>query len=114
MGVADLDARLLASIYRKFGVSARWAPSTGSPVEGIRVRRVTDEDTAVEFGVNSQAIVDRVVLHVRLAEVASVTRDGRFEILDAQGAIIASYVVTNRARKVNFDQEWRAEVEAVG
>lgn len=110
----DRRRRLLNSSYATFGEPARWVPLAGSPVEGILVRRAIDEDVPVEFGANSQAIAERVVLRVRVSEVASVTRGGKFEILDELGDVIGTYVVANRARKVRFDQEWRAEVEAVG
>lgn len=113
MSVAARRQRLLDASYATFGEPARYVPPTGSPVEGISVRRSTDEDVPVEFGANSQAIVDRVVLRVRVAEVATLVRGGRIEILDALGDLVGAYLVSNRARKVRFDQEWRAEVEAV-
>lgn len=111
MSVASLDARLLAGVYRAFGEAARWIPSAGDPVEGIRVRRTADEDAGMDFGSGSRALVDRIVLRVRVSELAAPAKGGRLEILDDDGEVIGAYVVADRPLKVRYGQEWRIEAE---
>ena len=113
MGVASLDARLLASAYRAFGEPARWVPSAGDTVEGLTVRRDADEDADVDFGANSRALVARSLLRIRTGELAEPTKGGVFEILDAEGAVLTRLKVKDRPMRIRMGLEWRIEVEAV-
>lgn len=108
---ADRRARLLVTIYRAFGEPAVWQPVTGDPVTGIRIRRAAEEDVPVEFGSNSRAVVERIVLRVRVSEVANPVMGSRFDVLDDDGEVIGGYIVADRPLKVRFGLEWRVEVE---
>jgi hypothetical protein len=103
---------LLESIYRTFGEPANWLSAVGEPIYGLSVRRTAEEDIPVEFGASSRAVVERIVLRVRVAEAPGPAKGDRVEILD-DGEVIGAYLVTDRPLKVRFGLEWKVEVKAV-
>jgi len=107
---ADRRARLLEAVYRTWGEPAGWMPVAGDLITGIKVRRTSEEDVPVEFGSHSRAVVERVVLRVRAAEVPRPAKGDRIEILD-DGQVVGAYIITDRPLKVRFGMEWRFEVE---
>lgn len=110
---ADRRARLLEAVYRTWGEPAGWIlAGTREVLTGIMIRRTSEEDVPIEYGSNSRASVERVVLRVRVAEVARPGKNDRIEVLGGDGQVIGAYVVTDRPQRVRFGMEWRVEVEA--
>ncbi|ATC34105.1 hypothetical protein CA606_18195 [Caulobacter vibrioides] len=107
---AERRAQLLEAAYRTWGEPAGWISSIGEVLTGIRVRRM-EEDAPVDFGSNSRAIVERIVLRVRASEVPRPAKGDRVEILDGDGGVIAAYLVADRPQRLRFGMEWKVEAE---
>lgn len=108
---ASRRARALEAVYRAWGEPAGWISTTGDVFTGIRVRRIAQEEDVVDYGGNSRAVVERIVLRVRVSEVPRALKGDRIEIMDDAGEVIDVYRVADRPLKARMGQEWRVEVE---
>lgn len=98
----DRRARLLASLYAKFGEACDWTFEAGGAVKPVTVRRRSD-DTDVAFGA-SDAVVDREIVRVRRAEIA----------MPAIGDLVSvdggAFRVIADPRRSKHGLEWTCEV----
>lgn len=108
---ASRRARTLESVYRAWGEPAGWISVNGDVITGIRVRRIAQEEDVVDYGGNSRAVVERIVLRVRVSEVSTARKGDRIEIMDDAGEVIGAYQVADRPLRARMGQEWRVEVE---
>jgi hypothetical protein len=107
--MADPNARrvrLLEGLYRTFGVAAAFTPAGGGTAIPCTVRPAT-EDTVLQFGLE-QAIGDKNLLKVRVAEVAAPTAKSSFAITGG-----ATLKVMGEPRKAHQALEWVCEVREV-
>jgi len=104
-GVAEREARLLAAIYRTYGLAADWAPVGGGVVLHPTVRLVV-EDVEVGYG-DSFDIQRRTVVYVRLSEVPRATAGASVTI----GA--STYTVIAQPKLEKIGLEWLCEVSEV-
>ena len=65
--MADREARLLAAVYRSYGLAAVWTPVGGGESVSPTVRHTT-EDVEPEFGAGRD-VRRRNLIHVRRSEV---------------------------------------------
>lgn len=84
MSQADREARLLAAVYRTYGVAALWTPAGGGAAVALTVRHGVEDET-FRFG-DSRGINRKNVMFVRVSEMAAPTRDS---LIEAGGRIWA-------------------------
>jgi len=101
MSQADREARLLAAVYRTYGVAASWNPATGAPAVALTVRHdVTDEVTPMGQG---QALQRTNIIFVRLSEMPEAVKGDT--VVSPRG----TYRLSRTPRLTDDGLEWFCE-----
>jgi hypothetical protein len=102
---ADRRSRLLAALYAKFGEPADWTPVGGGGTTRVTVRPAPEDDV-LNFG-DGRALVEKIPLLVRVAEVATPAANDVFVLNPGPGEEAVQLLAT--PRRTRYRLEWLLE-----
>lgn len=105
----DRRARLLASLYAKFGEAAAWTSALGGAAVPCTIRRKGVEDIDVTYG-QGGSLAEKDILKVRASEIPAPGDGDLVAILADDGVtVVETFRLISAPRRIRGGLEWACE-----